>query len=482
MPDEAELSPTERLLALWEYLGLGAAHVATPIPGDLSPLASRHPPRVAGIVLCVPSRLDPAPFAAVAERVLMIGAERGPSAEATTRAAAVLPAAGHVVLAGYEAPGSWADAVADRGDEISGTMIDFLGRLAGAGHPADTPRAVAAEGRPCRHHLPHSRRRPGASLAAVFSGAVAMGAGDRGLDAAFHGRDPGRTVFGRRRLARRPRSEPQLSGDVPRADRPHRAAARRGDPRSRLRRRLAGAPLGKAARRRQSDHRCRRQPVSAARGGGAGDGRRPRRGDPFHPRQRRGIAVSRPFLRLRLFGDGARGMRRRSRDCRNPPRAAAGRARRDRGARARHEAMVEPRFARADPAQDRHPALFGRPRRASPTAASIAACARRGLPTSSAFRPWSRSTGPAARSGATARTTCCRCCRRKSAANGRPSATAPPPTACCSWPIRCIAPSASNRRIDIMVAPPCRDIPVSWIRGVIAFAPQAPVCLTAKKS
>ena len=146
MPDEAELSPTERLLALWEYLGLGAAHVATPIPGDLSSLASRHSQRVAGIVLCVPSRLDPAPFAAVAERVLMIGAERGPSAEATTRAAAVLPAAGHVVLAGYEAPGSWADAVADRGDEISGIMIDFLGRLGGAGHPADTLRAVAAEG------------------------------------------------------------------------------------------------------------------------------------------------------------------------------------------------------------------------------------------------------------------------------------------------------------------------------------------------
>ena len=146
MPDEAELSPTERLLALWEHLGLGAAHVATPIPGDLTPLTSRHAPRVAGIVLCVPSRLDPVPFSAVADRVLMIGAERGPSAEATARAAAVLPAAGHVVLAGYEAPGSWADAVADRGGEISGAMIDFLGRLAGAGHPADIPRSVAAEG------------------------------------------------------------------------------------------------------------------------------------------------------------------------------------------------------------------------------------------------------------------------------------------------------------------------------------------------
>ena len=102
-------------------------------------------------------------------------------------------------------------------------MIDFLDRLAAAGHPADAPRSVAGGGRSCRHHLSHSRHRPGAGLAAVFSGAVAMGAGDPGLDAAFHGRDPGRTLFGRCRLARRPRRQPQLSGDVPGADRPNRA-------------------------------------------------------------------------------------------------------------------------------------------------------------------------------------------------------------------------------------------------------------------
>ncbi len=146
MPDEAELSPTQRLLALWEHLGLATAHVATPIPGDLAQLASRHSGHIAGIVLCVPSRLDPAPFIEVADRVLMIGAERGPSAAATARAAAVLPAAGRVVLAGYEAPGSWADAVADRGEEIGRAMTGFLERRAAAGHAAATPRGVAEEG------------------------------------------------------------------------------------------------------------------------------------------------------------------------------------------------------------------------------------------------------------------------------------------------------------------------------------------------
>ncbi len=146
MPTESSPSPTERLIALWDHLGLAAAYVATPIPGDVAALAARHPERIAGVVLCVPSRLDPAPFADLGERVLMIAAERGPSAEATARAAARLGQAERVVLAGYEASGSWADAVADRRDEIAHSMIGFLGRLAAAGHGAGTPRQIGAEG------------------------------------------------------------------------------------------------------------------------------------------------------------------------------------------------------------------------------------------------------------------------------------------------------------------------------------------------
>ncbi len=146
MPIAADLPPTERLTALWDHLGLGKAHVATSIPGDVALLATRHPGRIAGAVLCVPSRLDPAPFADLGGRVLMIAAEHGPSAEATARAARRLPEAEHLVLAGYEAPGSWADACADRGDEIARGMTGFLGRLAADGHGADTPRHLAAEG------------------------------------------------------------------------------------------------------------------------------------------------------------------------------------------------------------------------------------------------------------------------------------------------------------------------------------------------
>ena len=34
------MTPTERLLALWDHLGIGAAHVATQMPGDIAPLAA----------------------------------------------------------------------------------------------------------------------------------------------------------------------------------------------------------------------------------------------------------------------------------------------------------------------------------------------------------------------------------------------------------------------------------------------------------
>lgn len=138
MPQGPDLSPTDRLIGLMDHLGVATAHFGTPIPRDISGMAVEYPERLAGIVLCVPSRLDPAPFADIADRVLMISGEHGPAAEATARAAARLPAAERSVLAGYDAPGSWSDAVAERTQEIAERVIAFLG-----GHHADVPRAAA---------------------------------------------------------------------------------------------------------------------------------------------------------------------------------------------------------------------------------------------------------------------------------------------------------------------------------------------------
>ncbi|HEY0183259.1 MAG TPA: methyltransferase domain-containing protein [Rhodopila sp.] len=107
-----------RLLALWDHLGLHAAHVATQMAGDIADVARSAPDRLGGVVLCVPARLDPAPFGSVAARMTLIAAEFGMTATVTAAGQARLPGASRHVLAGYDAPG-WADVVADRSEEIT---------------------------------------------------------------------------------------------------------------------------------------------------------------------------------------------------------------------------------------------------------------------------------------------------------------------------------------------------------------------------
>jgi SAM-dependent methyltransferase len=146
-----EPSLTERLVALWDHLGLTAAHVATQMPGDVADFARQHPDRIAGLLLCVPSRLDPAPFAAVAARTVMIAGESGMTAEVTARAEPRLPGSRRVVLSGYDAPG-WADVVTNRTDAIVAALRGLTGDAstpnlkAGAGHHAGIAYHVHGKG------------------------------------------------------------------------------------------------------------------------------------------------------------------------------------------------------------------------------------------------------------------------------------------------------------------------------------------------
>ena len=113
--------PATRLLALMDHLGLQTAHVATQMAGDIAGVAQSAPDRLGGVVLCVPSRLDPVPFVAVAARTILIAAELGMTATVTAAAQARLPGASRHVLAGYDAPG-WADVVVDRTGEITAIL------------------------------------------------------------------------------------------------------------------------------------------------------------------------------------------------------------------------------------------------------------------------------------------------------------------------------------------------------------------------
>ncbi|MCW5745628.1 MAG: methyltransferase domain-containing protein [Alphaproteobacteria bacterium] len=145
MTGAMEMSSAERLAALFDHLGIGRAHVATQVPADIAGLARGAPARLAGIVACVPTRLDPAPFAGVAGQLLMISGASGPTVGATTRAAERLAGAERVVLQGYDAPG-WADVAVDRGDALVAAMTGFFDRLAARGIAADAPRMAARAG------------------------------------------------------------------------------------------------------------------------------------------------------------------------------------------------------------------------------------------------------------------------------------------------------------------------------------------------
>jgi SAM-dependent methyltransferase len=119
------MQTAERLDALMQHLGLAAAYFATQVPSDIAGLAAQRPERIAGLVLCVPTRLDPAPFERVAPRLLMISGDAGLSAETTLRAHARLASARRHVLRGYDAVG-WSDVVADRTAEVADIMVGFL--------------------------------------------------------------------------------------------------------------------------------------------------------------------------------------------------------------------------------------------------------------------------------------------------------------------------------------------------------------------
>ncbi len=131
----SQQSTTERLLSLWGHLGIERAHVATQMPGDVAELAQRHSARIAGLTLCVPTRLDPAPFGSLGARLLMIAGAGGLSSEVTARAASRLGGSRRIVLEGYDAPG-WADVVADRTDTVGTALADFLAAVDAGEHAA----------------------------------------------------------------------------------------------------------------------------------------------------------------------------------------------------------------------------------------------------------------------------------------------------------------------------------------------------------
>ena len=124
-----------------------------------------HPSRVAGVVLCAPTRLDPAPFEKVAGRLLMLAGDRGLTTAVTENAAKRLAGSRVHILNGYEAVG-WSDVAADRTAELATAMRAFLeglttaGVAPGASVPRRPPRSGVHAGVSYRNILVYRTDRP----------------------------------------------------------------------------------------------------------------------------------------------------------------------------------------------------------------------------------------------------------------------------------------------------------------------------------
>lgn len=130
-----------RLAALLDHLGLKAAHFATQMPGDLTDLAAEQPQRLGGTAFIVPVRLDPAPFAALSERTLVVTGDSGVSHEASRRAADRLKGSALIELKDYATTG-WSDIARERkSDLVAALTAHFSKHISAIGAPpADIPR------------------------------------------------------------------------------------------------------------------------------------------------------------------------------------------------------------------------------------------------------------------------------------------------------------------------------------------------------
>ncbi|MFG1222460.1 methyltransferase domain-containing protein [Xanthobacter wiegelii] len=124
--DTHALSLADRLAALWDHLGIEAAHVATQMPGSLAGFAAAHPGRIAGLLFHEPVGCEPAAFAAVADRLTVLAGDGGTSSQIAAVIAAALPESRRRVLEGYAQPG-WADHVRDRTGEVIAALKDLPG-------------------------------------------------------------------------------------------------------------------------------------------------------------------------------------------------------------------------------------------------------------------------------------------------------------------------------------------------------------------
>src|SRR5215831_15960972 len=128
MTTDAESSVEQRLVQLFQHLGLEQVHIAARVTADWHGLATTHPEMIASLTLVCPTGLETAPLGALASRVLVLTGDQGAPAEAIRKAMASLPEATLIILHDYFSH-TRADLLTDRAEDIGTAMLAFLARL-----------------------------------------------------------------------------------------------------------------------------------------------------------------------------------------------------------------------------------------------------------------------------------------------------------------------------------------------------------------
>lgn len=122
---DAELPVEQRILQLFQHLGISQAHFASRMPQDWEGFLTTYPERVACLTLVCPSGLDPRALQPLGSRLLAIVADQGALADRVRRPLIQLTDATIHTLHGYAAQ-LWSDIIADRCEELGASMLAFL--------------------------------------------------------------------------------------------------------------------------------------------------------------------------------------------------------------------------------------------------------------------------------------------------------------------------------------------------------------------
>src|ERR1044071_8858397 len=126
---EVELPVEDRLVQLFQHLGIERAHVAARGGGDWGGLAARYPDHIASLTLICPRGMDPSALASLAPRLLVLAGDQGRPDALVRQAVAPLHGATLVTLRDYASPTIYADVVAERSADIGTAILDFLARM-----------------------------------------------------------------------------------------------------------------------------------------------------------------------------------------------------------------------------------------------------------------------------------------------------------------------------------------------------------------